>query len=152
MLKAAPSALQNPIYRRQFDDIILGALLSLPGEHHRLIDLPNRSTGSAVVRRAEEVMKANVGRPIGMSDVAEECGCSRTVLYQAFKREREWTPLQFLVRRRMEHARRRLLAPCEGLNVTTVSLDCGYANFSRFSEVYRKRYGEPPSKTLNRSR
>ena len=97
-------------------------------------------------------MQANVGRPIAMSDVAAECGCSRTKLFEAFKREREWTPLQFLVRQRMERARRRLMAPTEELSVTTVSLDCGYANLSRFAQEYKKIYGEVPSMTLNRSR
>lgn len=151
-LSAEPSAVDSPIFRRQFDDLVLGGLLSLPGQHHRLIDGANSSAAPGVVRRAEEFMEANVDRPIGMSDVASECGCSRTKLFQAFKGGREWTPLQFLVRRRMERARRRLVAPSEGMNITAVALDCGYANFSRFAQEYRKYYGELPSKTLNRSR
>ena len=151
-LNSEPSALDNPIFRRQFDDLILGGLLLLPGEHHRLINRSSGRVASAVVRRAEEFMQANVGRPIAMSDVAAECGCSRTKLFEAFKREREWTPLQFLVRQRMERARRRLMAPTEELSVTTVSLDCGYANLSRFAQEYKKIYGEAPSMTLNRSR
>jgi AraC-like DNA-binding protein len=151
-LSADPSAIENPIFRRQLDELILGGLLLLPGQHHRLIDQSSTSIGSALVRRAEEFMEANVDRPIGMSDVASECACSRTMLYVAFKRERGWTPLQFLVRRRMERARRRLLAPFEGLTVTSVALDCGYGNFSRFSQMYRRLYGETPSKTLNRRR
>jgi AraC-like DNA-binding protein len=151
-LQEEPSAIDNPIIRRQLDDFVLCALLSLPGDHHRLIDRAGSSVGSAVVRHAEEFMEANVGHPIGMSDVAAECGCSRTKLFQAFRHEREWTPLQFLVRRRMERARRRLLAPFEDVSVTMVALDCGYANFSRFAQEYRKFFDETPSTTLNRSR
>ncbi len=151
-LSLNPSAVDNPIVRRQLDDLVLGGILSLPGKHHRLIERSNGSLGAAVVRRAEEFMEANVDRPISMSDVAAACSCSRTKLFLAFKRERAWTPLQFLVRRRMEWARRALLAPKPGMTVTKVSLDCGYASLSRFTQAYRKLYGETPSMTLNRSR
>ncbi len=151
-LSTDPSALDNPIFRRQFDDLILGALVSLPGRHHRLIDRSSSGLASVLVRHAEEFMEANAERPITMSDVAAQCNCSRTKLFQAFRRERKWTPLQFLMRRRLERARRRLMAPTDGLNVTRVSLDCGYANLSRFAQVYKKLYGEAPSMTLHRSR
>ncbi len=113
---------------------------------------PGSSVGAAVVRRAEEFMEAHVDCPIGMSEVAAACDCSRTKLFLAFKRERSWTPLQFLVRKRMERARRRLLARTQIVTVTRVALDCGYASLSRFTEEYRKLYGETPSMTLSRSR
>lgn len=151
-LSANPSALDNPIMRRQLDELILSGILSFPGAHHRLIDRSNSSVGAAVVRRAEEFMEANVDQPIGMSDVAAACDCSRTKLFLAFQRERAWTPLQFLVRRRMERARRRLLAPTPNITVTMVSLDCGYASVSRFAQEYRRLFGEMPSMTLNRGR
>ena len=151
-LTAHPSALDNPIVRRQLDDLVLAGILSFPGAHHRLIERSDGSVGAAVVRRAEEFMEANVGQPIGMSDVAAACGCSRTKLFLAFQQEREWTPLQFLVRRRMEWARRALLTPTRRMTVTAVALDCGYASVSRFAQEYRKLFGETPSVTLNRSR
>ena len=151
-LSANPSALDNPIVRRQLDDLVLSGLLSFPGSHHRLLEHTNSTVGSAVVRRAEEFMEAHVGDPIGMSDVAAACDCSRTKLFLAFKHERPWTPLQFLVRRRMEWARRHLLAPAPGTTVTKISLDCGYVSSSRFSQEYRNFYGETPSMTLRRSR
>ncbi|MDJ0861295.1 MAG: AraC family transcriptional regulator [Gammaproteobacteria bacterium] len=151
-LSTNPSALDNPIVRSLLDDMVLGGMLALPGQHLRCIDGPNCSSGSAVVRRAEEFMEANFGNPIGMLEVAAACGCSRTKLFLAFKRERPWTPLQFLVRRRMEAARRALLHPTPNLTVTTVALDCGYATASRFAQEYRKLYGEVPSVTLKRSR
>ena len=151
-LEDDPSAAHHPIIRRQLDDLLLGGLLLLPGRHHGLLGRSKSADGSAVVRRAEAFMEAHVDRPIGMSDVAAQCGCSRTKLFQAFKREREWTPLQFLVRRRMERARRRLLTPSQDTTVTAVSLECGYANLSRFAHEYRKLYAETPSMTLSRSR
>ena len=80
-------------------------------------------------------------------------GCKpRTKLFQAFKQQRQWTPLQFLARHRMEQARRRLLAPTEGTNITMVALDSGYANLSRFAQQYKALFGETPSATLKRSR
>ena len=151
-LRDNPSAIENPIIRRQLDDAVLGGILSLPGKHHRfLMDGSSSTAGVPVVRRAEEFMEAHVDCPIGMSEVAAACDCSRTKLFLAFKRERSWTPLQFLVRKRMERARRRLLASTQGLTVTRVALDCVYASLSRFAQEYRKLYGEAPSMTLSRN-
>ncbi|MDJ0861308.1 MAG: AraC family transcriptional regulator [Gammaproteobacteria bacterium] len=151
-LSTNPSAVDHPIVRRQLDDLVLSGFLSLPGQHHRLVDLSTSNVGTAIVRRAEEFMEANLGNPITMSDVAAACDCSRTRLFLAFKRERRWTPLQFLVRKRMERARRLLLSGGQGLTVTKVALDSGYASLSRFSQEYRKLYGEMPSMTLHRGR
>ncbi len=150
-LSEDPSLVHHPISRRQLDDLILDGILSLPGSHYGLVgrSISRESVASAVVRRAEKFMEANIDRPISISDVAAECYCSRTKLFQAFKRERDWTPLQFLVRRRMERARRRLLAPCEGMTVTSIALESGYVNLSRFAGEYRKVYGETPSATLH---
>ncbi len=40
----------------------------------------------------------------------------------------------------------------QGLTVTRVALNCGYASLSRFTQEYRKLYGETPSMTLSRNR
>ena len=153
-LRDNPSAAAHPIIRRLLSDALLGGIFALPGKHHRvLMDRSSGSASAAIVRRAEEFMEAHVDGPIGMSEVAAACGCSRTKLFLAFKSERSWTPLQFLVRKRMERARRSLLAPPgQDVTVTTVALDCGYASLSRFSQEYRKLFGETPSVTLRRSR
>ena len=149
-LSEDPTLVRHPIARRQLDDLILDCMLSLPGSHHDRVgpSVSRESVASAVVRCAEKFMEANMDHAVSISDVAAECHCSRTKLFQAFKRERDWTPLQFLVRRRLERARRRLLAPCDGMTVTSVALESGYVNISRFAEEYRKVYGETPSVTL----
>ena len=150
-LSEDPSLVHHSIARRQLDDLVLNGILSLPGSHHDLVgrSISRESVASAVVRRAEKFMEANIDRRIGISDVAADCDCSRTKLFQAFQRERDWTPLQFLVRRRMQRARRRLLAPCKGMTVTSIALESGYVNLSRFAAEYRKAYGETPSATLH---
>ncbi len=153
-LRENPSAAEHPVIHRQLSDAVLSGILALAGKQHdgALMDRPSRSASAAIVCRAEEFMEAHVDSPIGMSEVAAACDCSRTKLFLAFKLERSWTPLQFLIRKRMERARQLLLAPVQGVTVTTVALDSGYASLSRFSQEYRKLYGETPSMTLQRSR
>ena len=150
-LSEDPSLVRHPIVRRQLDDLILSGILLLPGSHYGPAgrSISRESVASAVVRRAEKFMEANIDRRLGITDVAAACNCSRTKLFQAFKRERDWTPLQFLVRRRMERARRRLLAPCAGMTVTSIALESGYVNLGQFAAEYRKVYGETPSATLH---
>ena len=95
---------------------------------------------------AEEFIAAHVREPITLSDVLVDCGCSQSALYYAFKTNRGYTPMQFLVARRLELARERLLNDPAG-TATAVALECGFTHYGRFVKAYRDRFGETPSAT-----
>ena len=100
---------------------------------------------------AEVFLDAQTGESTSISDLLAICGCSRTVLFEAFRRYRNYTPMQFLTDKRMQKARRLLLSGSDQ-TVTSVAHDCGFRHLGRFAGDYRARFGETPSETTRSRR
>src|SRR5262249_49702752 len=58
----------------------------------------------AVVRRAEEFIRARAAHPIGLDDIARAAGAGRRALQSGFRRFRETTPMAFLKAVRLDGA------------------------------------------------
>jgi transcriptional regulator GlxA family with amidase domain len=74
------------------------------------------------------------------------------MLFAAFRNARGYTPMEFLTEQRLQSAREKLLKPHSVTSVSSIALDCGFMNLGRFSQVYRRRFGERPSDTLRNGR
>jgi AraC-like DNA-binding protein len=108
--------------------------------------------GAAQVRLVEQWMEANLTEPIGVEDLAAVADVSVRSLQLAFRRLRGCTPMQALMRRRLDLARVLLEQGGFGVNVTAIAMQLGFFNLGRFSARYRQAFGETPSATLARSR
>jgi AraC-like DNA-binding protein len=143
--------MRNSDLRRSYDEILLSALLALP---HNQLEKLNKDRqyqiAPELVRRTEEYMKAHLNEAITISDLLQICSCSRSVLFSAFRNARGYTPMEFLTEQRMQSARERLLKSNFEPSVALIALDCGFINLGRFSQYYRKRFGELPSDTLRK--
>ena len=74
---------------------------------------------------------------------------SERSLYTLFERQVGLSPRDYVRQRKLERVHARLqLATAR--SVTEVALDHGFAHLGRFSEAYRKRFGELPSQTWKR--
>lgn len=142
----------NPILRGGLEDLMLSAILALPGDHSgELRRAFQYSAAPSLVRRAEEYLEANATEPVTISDVVAECGCSRSALFNAFRRYRDYTPAQFLAECRLKSAHAALQSPSPGDTVTSIAYALGFAHRGRFAEGYRKRFGKLPSDTLRKA-
>lgn len=145
--------LENPLLRAGFDDMILNALLELPSNYSDELQSDHSpSVPSGIVRRAEEYLRAHAAETIGITDVLSQCGCSRKTLFAAFRRHRDYTPMQFLLETRLKAARDALRCPSPNETVTSIALGHGFSHLGRFSEAYRTRFGESPSETLRHAK
>ncbi|MBW2433278.1 MAG: helix-turn-helix transcriptional regulator [Deltaproteobacteria bacterium] len=145
--------LKNPSLLKSYDHMLLTALLSLPHnqreklyENHRYQVAPN------LVHHAEEYMRAHLKEAISIIDLLRICGCSRSVLFAAFRNARGYTPMEFLSEQRLQSAREKLLTGHLEASVSSIALDCGFIHLGRFSQVYRRRFGERPSDTLRKGK
>lgn len=147
-----PSLLDNPLITANYEDLLLGTILSLPSNYSEELSAPGkRSSLPAVVSRAEKYMASCADTPIAIADVLSHTGCSRKSLFENFRKFRGYTPGEFLANERLKQAHKRLSEPSESDSVTSIAYESGFSHLGRFSEVYRKRYGIRPSETLRRA-
>ncbi len=99
----------------------------------------------------EAWIEANLSEAFGVEDLARIADVSSRSVQLAFGRLRGCTPMQFVLRRRLERARALLQAPTPSMTITAVAMDCGCFHLSRFAAAYRALFGEKPSETLARA-
>ena len=144
---------KRPGLLKSYDQMLLTALLFLPHNQSEKLNEDRRSqVAPGLVRRAEEYMRAHLKEAISIIDLLGICDCSRSMLFAAFRNARGYTPMEFLTEQRLQGAREKLLKPHPVASVSSIALDCGFMNLGRFSQVYRRRFGERPSDTLRKGR
>jgi AraC-like DNA-binding protein/Tfp pilus assembly protein PilF len=104
------------------------------------------------VKLAIDHMRRHADGPICVADVARAAGVPRRTLQQHFRRFVGQSLTAYLLHLRLERARSELLRSPSGANVTAIALRHGFAHLGRFSDTYRRTYGEAPSATLRRGR
>jgi len=146
------TVLENSIFRVGFDEMLLNILMALPNNYSdELTGNRQRSIAPALVHKIEEFIEAHAIEPVTVSDLVAQCGCSRGALFNAFRRFRGYTPMQFLAECRLRCAREALQSASPADTVSSIAYACGFSHLGRFSVSYRQRFGESPSATLLRS-
>lgn len=97
-------------------------------------------------------MRALAEEPVSITDIATRLNVSMRCLQLTFARTHGTTPRAMLTAIRLCRARERLLEGGADSRVTGIALDAGFTHLSRFSESYRRAFGERPIETLSRSR
>lgn len=113
-----------------------------------LLERPQPAPGPWQVRLVEEYIEANWKMPLSIESLAAVTGGSARSIFKAFKEARGVSPMAFVKRVRLTHARRMLQAPAEVTSVIDVAFQCGFLNPGHFARDYRLAFGELPSETL----
>jgi AraC-like DNA-binding protein len=147
LLDAPPetAAVLRPLFTREIVYRLLtgeqGARLRhiavLSGHRHRI--------ASAV-----ELLHREYDRPIRIDRVARELGMSVSGFHHQFKAVTGMSPLQFQKQLRLQEARRLMIG--EDLDAATAGYRVGYDNPSHFSREYKRLFGEPPRRDVDRVR
>lgn len=94
------------------------------------------------VRRLNKYMQERLDEPISLQNLADLLGLSRFHVCTAFRQATGFTPHQWLVRLRMDRARR-LLSETR-LSITDIALAVGYQTPSSFTQAFRAAVGMTP--------
>jgi transcriptional regulator GlxA family with amidase domain len=100
-------------------------------------------SGHDRVRRATLLMEQNLASPLPIAEIAKRINISRRQLGRVFMKELNHPPQVFYRNLRLEFARQ-LLAHSKR-SVTSVAMECGFADAAHFSRLFKKVYGHPPS-------
>lgn len=95
-------------------------------------------------------LKRNALRPVRMDELAREVNMSLSTMHAWFKAATSMSPLQYQKQLRLQEARRLLLS--ETTDAATVSQQVGYQSPSQFSREYRRLFGNPPLRDIERIR
>lgn len=144
----APGASTAAVQDLILSSLLLGHPNNYWDELHRL-----NSTGRRpYVHRAIEYATANLNQPLTIGELAEIGGISVRALQAGFRENVGCSPTTWIRNQRLDKVRAELEVanPGDKVRVTDVALRWGFSHFGRFSQVYRQRFGEVPSKTLRR--
>jgi AraC-like DNA-binding protein len=96
----------------------------------------------ARIRRAIEAMEASLDS-VSLADLARKCGISERNFHRLFHKETGIGPKDFLVRRRIEKAKRLLRK--SKLTITDIAGEVGYQSLSKFIATFKRVEGLLPS-------
>ncbi len=96
------------------------------------------------VAAAVQFMCDHLGEPLGIEQVVDRATISRRQLELRFRRVLQCTPLEYLSRLRVEHAKD-LLARPDHIKLETVAKACGFGSGERLRLVFQRVAGQTPA-------
>ena len=127
-----------------------GSITLLAAFGLQLSELLNRilvedsSSEPEVVTRAKKYIIENLGEKIVLEKVATHVGVSPYYFCKLFKQSTGMTLTEYVNRRRVEWAKRKLTDP--RIRVTEVAYDVGYQSLSQFNRSFSKYVGMSPTR------
>jgi transcriptional regulator GlxA family with amidase domain len=101
-------------------------------------------------RTAKKLLLEHIDCGIRISDVAKACCLSRSHFSRAFKNCTGSSPRDWLTTIRL--ARAKSLLEHTDLPISTISLDCGFADQPHFSRAFSRKFGVSPGRWRLRTR
>jgi len=102
------------------------------------------------IARALERLRKDFDRPLRIEDIARELGMSVSGFHHHFKSVTAMSPLQFQKQLRLQEARRLMLG--EDLDAASAGYRVGYGDASHFTREYKRLFGAPPMRDVERLR
>lgn len=102
------------------------------------------------IGRAVTMLRTDFARTLPVEELASVAGMSPSSFHQHFRAVTSLSPLQFQKQLRLIEARRMMLA--EGATSSIAAFSVGYESVQQFTREYRRLFGLPPVKEIQRSR
>ena len=111
------------------------ALVSGYAVWHRSVRTHRGGLGSARLRRIKEFIDAKIEDDLTLCEMAQAVELSTAYFSRMFRKSTGETPHQFLLRRRLERAKKMLRSADE--RVLDVAVACGFKSQQHFAQVFR---------------
>lgn len=94
------------------------------------------------LKRVIEYVKVNLMQDLSILDLANLIGMSQSHFSRSFKKSVGISPYQYLMQQRVERAKQ--LLDKQSLTISTIAMDCGFANQTHLTKVFRQMTGITP--------
>jgi AraC-like DNA-binding protein len=119
-------------------------------QRDRLRHIAANSGFTSPIAKAIERLRTKFDQPFRIEEIARESGMSVSGFHHHFKAVTAMSPLQFQKHIRLQEARRLMLG--ERLDAASAGFRVGYDDASHFSREYKKHFGLPPLRDVERLR
>lgn len=132
-----------------YERIVANKLLALLASNvMRVVPGPEERGG---FERVRQFIEDHLTEDISVEQLMAVARVSERSLYTLFERQVGLSPRDYMRQRKLEQVHVQLQR-VTARSVTEVALSYGFMHLGRFSEAYRKRFGELPSQTWRRQR
>ncbi len=94
------------------------------------------------LERVTDYVKANLAQDLSILDLATLTGMSESHFSRSFKQSVGIAPYQYLIKQRVERAKQ--LLKQQAISISNIALDCGFANQTHLTKVFRRITGVTP--------
>jgi AraC family transcriptional regulator len=108
-------------------------------QHHRP---STKAMADIRLNRVLEFIEAGLGRSVDLPAMAEAAGLSCSHFARQFRAAMGKAPHQYLVQRRVGHAKRRLEATT--MSLADIAFECGFANQEHLTRMFKRLLGVTP--------
>jgi AraC-like DNA-binding protein len=129
-------------------EIVYRLLMGKQGDRLRHIAIPGGDAHRII--RAIARLREEFDQPLRIEDVARDLGMSVSGFHHHFKAVTAMSPLQFQKQLRLQEARRLMLG--EHLDAASTAYRVGYDDASHFNREYKRLFGAPPMRDVERLR
>ena len=119
------------------------ALVNGYAVRHRSVQTHRGGLGSARLRRIKEFVDAKIEDELTLCEMAQAVELSPAYFSRMFRQSTGETPHQFLLRQRLERAKK-MLRSADG-RVLDVAVACGFKSQQHFAQVFRHVCGVSPT-------
>ncbi|WGV24154.1 AraC family transcriptional regulator [Halotia branconii] len=102
------------------------------------------------IARAVERLRKDFNQPLRIESIARDLGMSVSGFHHHFKSVTAMSPLQFQKQLRLQEARRLMLG--QNLDASSAAYHVGYDDASHFNREYKRLFGAPPIRDVQRLR
>lgn len=125
--------------------------LLLIGPHGQLLkQLHARDSQGSRILEAVTLLKNRMSAPVRMEDLARQVNMSLSSLHRHFKQVTGYSPLQYHKQLRLYEAQRLMFM--ENMQAGAAALSVGYESVTQFNREYKRMFGEPPHRDIQRKR
>jgi AraC family transcriptional regulator len=135
-----------PSGRLYFESLATALVIAVASQTHpQLPEADNLEAQQRRIQRAVALVEAKFTDRLSCEEMARAACLSRFHFSRLFSRLMGFSPHEYLVRYRLEHAQKLLSSPEEERSLADVAAECGFADQAHLARRFRRAYGVSPS-------
>lgn len=151
MVRSYPDIRESLFLKMNIKEIAVLMVVDLIGELLKQDSLQNDKPERILVSLAEDVIDEYCAEIRTINEIADKLNTSERNLQKAFKKYRNYSPMQFLKERKLHKAHKLILSNRNSsTTIKEIALSVGIFDLNRFGKYYAELFNELPSSTLKK--